>query len=427
MLKLQELIRRDKDKLAACVVEENGKTFVDAQGDVFRGLEVVEHAAGAGTLLQGESLANVAKDVDIVSHRDPLGVCAGIPAFNFPAMIPLWMFPLALVAGNSFLLKPSEKVPGAAMMLAALAQEAGVPDGVLNVVHGAHDVVNFMCDAPDIRAVSFVGGCTAGEYIHARATANGKRVQANMGAKNHGVVLPDAQKDATLNALTGACYGAAGQRCMALPVSIFVGDSQQWIPELIKRAESLKVSAGVEKDADLGPMIDRAALERAHALIQSAEDEGATILLDGRNISVPDYPNGNFLGPTIIDNVQPHMKCYTEEIFGPVQIIMRAETLDDAITTINANPFGNGTAIFTQSGAAARKFVNDVDVGQVGVNLPIPVPLPMFSFTGSRGSFVGAKHFYGKEGIQFYTQLKTVTSNWSESSIPSAMAFPQTK
>lgn len=427
MLKYQELIRRDQEKIAASIVEENGKTFPDAMGDVFRGLEVVEHAAGIGSLQMGESLHDVASNVDITSHLKPLGVCAGIAPFNFPAMIPLWMFPMAIACGNTFVLKPSERDPGAAMILAELLQEAGLPDGVLNVVHGAHDTVNFICDAPAIRAVSFVGSNTAGEYIHARATATGKRVQSNMAAKNHGVILPDANKEKTLAAIVGAAFGASGQRCMALPVNIFVGDAQEWIGDLVDMAGRLKISAGCEKSADFGPMISPEAKQRAIDIINSSEKAGAKILLDGRGITVADYPDGNFLGATIVDGVTTSMECYQEEIFGPVLSIMRVDTIDEAIELINNNPYGNGTALFTRSGAAARKFQHDVDVGQVGINLPIPVPLPMFSFTGSRGSFVGSQHFYGKEGVKFYTQIQTTTANWSEDDIPSGLTFESSR
>eukprot|EP00019_Armaparvus_languidus_P001306 CAMPEP_0168595934 /NCGR_PEP_ID=MMETSP0420-20121227/9748_1 /TAXON_ID=498008 /ORGANISM="Pessonella sp." /LENGTH=453 /DNA_ID=CAMNT_0008632457 /DNA_START=199 /DNA_END=1560 /DNA_ORIENTATION=+ len=427
MFKLQELIRRDQDKIAACIVEENGKTFVDAQGDVFRGLEVVEFAAGVATPLLGETLSNVGTSVDIHSIRQPLGVVGGICPFNFPAMIPLWMFPLAIACGNTFVMKPSEKDPGAAMMLAKLAIEAGVPPGVLNVIHGAHEAVNHICDHKHIKAISFVGSNTAGEYIHDRGSKNGKRVQSNMAAKNHGVILPDANKEKTLDALVGAAFGASGQRCMALPVNVFVGEASEWIDGLVERTKKLRVSAGVEKDTDVGPMISKESRERAIKLIDTAEKQGAKILLDGRSLKVDAYPDGNFLGPTIITNVKPGMDCYDEEIFGPVLCCVSVETLDDAIELINNNPYGNGTAIFTRSGATARYFQTEVDVGQVGINLPIPVPLPMFSFTGSRGSFIGARNFYGRDGVHFYTQVKTITSNWSEDDIPNGLHFPQTK
>jgi malonate-semialdehyde dehydrogenase (acetylating)/methylmalonate-semialdehyde dehydrogenase len=414
MFKLQALINQHMEELATSVTREQGKTLVDARGDVFRGLEVVEHSCGVANLQMGETVENVGKNIDTYSYRQPLGVCAGITPFNFPAMIPLWMFPLAIACGNTFVLKPSEKDPGASMILARLAKEAGLPAGVLNIIHGTRDAVNFICDEPRIRAISFVGSDQAGRYIHARGTASGKRVQSNMAAKNHATILPDANKDATLNALTGAAFGAAGQRCMALSTAVFVGESKDWLPDLVERAKKLKVSSGFTPGADLGPLISKEAKERVSRLIQSGIDQGAKALLDGRNIKVPDFPKGNFVGPTILTNVRPDMECYKEEIFGPVLLCLTVDTLDDAIKLINSNPYGNGTAIFTRSGAAARKFQHEIDVGQVGVNIPIPVPLPFFSFTGSRGSFLGASHFYGKAGAHFYTQTKTITSLWKE-------------
>jgi malonate-semialdehyde dehydrogenase (acetylating)/methylmalonate-semialdehyde dehydrogenase len=409
---LHRLIRTNEDEIVQSIVAENGKTAIDAKGDVFRGLEVVEYAAGAGNAIMGETLENLARGVDTYSFRQPIGVCAGICPFNFPAMIPLWMFPMALVCGNTYLMKPSERTPGATMILARLAQEAGVPDGVLNIVHGTTDTVNFLCDHPAIKAVSVVGSNRAGEYIHERGSRNGKRVQSNMGAKNHATVMGDANKETTLNALTAAAFGAAGQRCMALSVACFVGEARKWIPELVPRAAGLRVGAGHDPKTDLGPLISVEASARASELVQSAVNEGAKLLLDGRGVKVQGYPRGNFIGPTVITGVKPHMKCYQEEIFGPVLLCMEADTLDEAITLINANPYGNGTAIFTQSGSAARKYQSEIDVGQVGINVPIPVPLPMFSFTGSRGSFRGATHFYGKQGVNFFTQIKTITSNW---------------
>ncbi|KAJ3152982.1 hypothetical protein HDU86_005438 [Geranomyces michiganensis] len=412
MLNLQLLVRDHMDELAISIVTEQGKTFSDAKGDVLRGLQVVENACGIPSLLMGEQLP-VATDMDTFTIREPLGVVAGIAPFNFPAMIPLWMFPLAIATGNTCVMKPSERDPGAMMLLAKLAEQAGVPKGVLNVVHGGVDTVNYICDDPAVRAISFVGSDHAGKYIFARGTANGKRVQANLGAKNHGVVMPDANKNHTLNQLVGAAFGAAGQRCMALSTVVFVGKAKDWLPELVERAKKLKVSGGFEKDADLGPMITPQAKQRCHDLIQSGVDEGATLVLDGRGVKVADkYKEGNFVGPTILSDVTPNMKCYTEEIFGPVLVCLFADTLDEAIKMVNKNPYGNGTAIFTNSGAVARKFTEEIDVGQVGVNVPIPVPLPMFSFTGSRGSIQGDLNFYGKSGVQFYTSFKTVTQLW---------------
>ncbi|CAB3977350.1 methylmalonate-semialdehyde dehydrogenase [acylating], mitochondrial [Paramuricea clavata] len=410
----QGLVKSNLKEVAQSITLEQGKTLADAEGDVHRGLQVVEHACSITSLQLGETLPSITQDMDMYSYRFPLGVCAGIAPFNFPAMIPLWMFPLAVVCGNTFVMKPSERVPGATMLLAKLAQDAGLPDGVLNVIHGAHEAVNFICDDPSIQAISFVGSDQAGKYIYDRGSQNRKRVQSNMGAKNHGVIMPDANKDHALNQLVGAAFGAAGQRCMALSTAIFVGESKDWIPEFVERAKKLKVNAGHQPDADLGPLISPQAKDRVCDLVQSGADEGATIDLDGRGVKVEGYEKGNFVGPTVISGVKPNMKCYKEEIFGPVLLAMTADNLEEAVEIINNNEYGNGTAIFTSSGAVARRFQNDVNVGQIGVNVPIPVALPMFSFTGSRGSFLGSSHFYGKEGISFYTQAKTITSLWKE-------------
>ncbi|KAK2983183.1 hypothetical protein RJ640_018528 [Escallonia rubra] len=395
MLKLQELIRRDMDKLAMNITTEQGKTLKDAQGDVFRGLEVVEHACGMASLQMGEYIPNVSTGIDTYSIREPLGVCAGICPFNFPAMIPLWMFPVAVTCGNTFILKPSEKDPGASVILAELAMEAGLPSGVLNIVHGTNDIVNAICDDDDIRAVSFVGSNTAGMHIYARASAKGKRVQSNMGAKNHGVVMPDASMDATLNALVAAGFGAAGQR----------------EKKLVERAKALNVNAGTDPQADLGPVISKQAKERICKLIQSGVESGAKLLLDGRNIMVPGYEQGNFIGPTILSGVTADMECY------------KADSLEEAISILNRNKYGNGAAIFTTSGVAARKFQTEIEAGQVGINVPIPVPLPFFSFTGSKASFAGDLNFYGKAGVNFFTQIKTVTQQWKDSPTGSGVSL----
>ncbi len=410
-LTYQALIREHMDELAELLTSEQGKTIADARGDVFRGLEVVEHAAGIANLQMGDFVENVATGVDTYSIWQPLGVCAGITPFNFPAMIPLWMFPMAIATGNTFILKPSEQDPMVTLRLVELAIEAGVPKGVLNVVHGGKPTVDAICDHPDIKAVSFVGSTNVGHHVYDRASKAGKRVQCMMGAKNHTVILPDANKEQTLNQLAGAAFGAAGQRCMALSVVVLVGEAQQWIDDIKAKAEGLVVSAG-KHDKDLGPLISPQAKERVERLIQTGVDEGADLLLDGRGIVVDGYENGNFVGPTIFDKVTTDMQIYSQEIFGPVLCIMRADSLDEAIDIINANPNGNGTAIFTQSGAAAHKFQQDIDVGQVGINLPIPVPLPMFSFSGSRASKLGDLGPYGKQAVQFYTQTKTVTARW---------------
>lgn len=429
MFKLAELIRRDQKKLAAKITEEQGKTLPDAEGDVLRGLQVVEHACSVTSLLLGETMPSISKDMDTFSHRVPLGVTAGITPFNFPAMIPLWMFPLALVCGNTMLLKPSERDPGACMMLVEMAKAAGIPDGAVNVIHGTHESVRFICDHPDIKAISFVGSDQAGQFIYERGSKSGKRVQSNMGAKNHGVVMPDANKESTLNQLVAAAFGAAGQRCMALSTAVFVGKSKEWLPELVKRSQKLKVGPGWEPGVDLGPVISPSAKQKIYDLVESGVKEGAKILLDGRKVVVKGYEKGNFVGPTIISDVKSSMKCYKEEIFGPVLCVMTVDTMDDAVELINRNPYGNGTAIFTTNGATARKFTERIDVGQIGINVPIPVPLPMFSFTGSRGSFRGDTNFYGKAGVNFFTQLKTVTQLWREDDASAEakpqLAFPQ--
>ncbi|XKL65157.1 hypothetical protein PGB90_005243 [Kerria lacca] len=414
MFKYQNIIKNNLEKLAKTITEEQGKTLSDAEGDVFRGLQVVEYCCNIPSLLMGETLSNVTKDMDIHSYRVPIGVTAGIAPFNFPAMIPLWMFPVAAVCGNTCVIKPSEKDPGACMMLMEMFNEAGAPPGLVNVIHGTNDAVNFICDHPDIKAISFVGSDIAGKHVYERGCKNGKRVQSNMGAKNHGVVLPDANKVRSINQIIGAAFGAAGQRCMALSTLILVGETKNWLSELKEKSQKLKIGYGGDPNVDVGPVISPQAKQRILKLIQSGIDEGASILLDGRNITVPGYEDGNFIGPTILINVQPHMQCYKEEIFGPVLICLTADTLDEAITIINANPYGNGTALFTTNGAYARKFTNEVDCGQIGINVPIPVPLSIFSFTGSRGSFQGDLHFYGKQAICFYTETKTVTQLWNE-------------
>lgn len=414
MLKLQALVREHMSRIAQTLSAEQGKTLADAEGDVFRGLEVVEHACSIGTLQLGEFAENVAGGVDTYSIRHPIGVCAGISPFNFPAMIPLWMFPMAIVCGNTFILKPSEQDPMTPMLLAELALEAGLPPGVLNIIHGGKRAVDALCTHRDIVAVSFVGSTAVGTHVYNLASQHGKRVQCMMGAKNHAVVLPDANKEQSLNSLVGATFGAAGQRCMATSVTVLVGEARKWIPDIVAKAKTLKVSAGTEKGADLGPVVSKNAKNRILGLIEDGVKEGATLELDGRGIKVAGYEQGNFIGPTIFSGVKPQMKIYTTEIFGPVMTIVGVDTLDEAIALINDNPFGNGTGIFTQSGAAARKFQNEIDVGQVGINVPIPVPVPFFSFTGSRGSKLGDLGPYGKQAVQFYTQTKTITSRWFE-------------
>lgn len=412
MLKFQALIRENMARIAKTLTAEQGKTLPDAEGDIFRGLEVVEHACSIGTLQQGGFAENVAGGVDTYTLQQPIGVCAGITPFNFPAMIPLWMFPMAIVCGNTFVLKPSEQDPLSTMQLVELALEAGIPKGVLNVVHGGKEVVDAICSHPLIKAISFVGSTAVGTHVYRLGSEHGKRVQSMMGAKNHAVVLPDANREQAINALVGASFGAAGQRCMATSVVVLVGAAQQWLPDLVEKAKTLKVNAGHEPGTDVGPVVSRAAKARILGLIESGVKQGATLALDGRDAKVKGYEEGNFVGPTVFTNVKTDMDIYTQEIFGPVLVVLTAATLDEAIAIVNANPFGNGVGLFTQSGAAARKFQSEIDIGQVGINIPIPVPVPYFSFTGSRGSKLGDLGPYGKQVVQFYTQTKTVTARW---------------
>jgi malonate-semialdehyde dehydrogenase (acetylating)/methylmalonate-semialdehyde dehydrogenase len=420
MLKLQALIREHMSRIAVTLSAEQGKTIADAEGDVFRGLEVVEHACSIGSLQMGEFAENVAGGVDTYTIRQPIGVCAGITPFNFPAMCPLWMFPMAIVCGNTFVLKPSEQDPMTPMLLAELAQQAGLPPGVLNIIHGGKRAVDAICSHPDIVAVSFVGSTHVGTHVYNLSSEHGKRVQCMMGAKNHAVVMPDANKEHSLNALVGSTFGAAGQRCMATSVTVLVGEAQKWIPDIVAKAKTLKVNAGSEKGTDVGPVVSKNAKNRILGLVEEGVKQGAKLELDGRSVKVPGFEKGNFVGPTIFSGVTTEMSIYTTEIFGPVMVIVGVNSLDEAIALINNNPFGNGTGIFTQSGAAARKFQNEIDVGQVGINVPIPVPVPFFSFTGSRGSKLGDLGPYGKQAIQFYTQTKTITSRWFDDSAVSA-------
>lgn len=411
MLKYQSLLRENIEELAQLITEEQGKTLADARGDVIRGIEVVEFCASVPSLMMGETLGNVSAHMDTYSYRYPLGVCAGIAPFNFPAMIPLWMFTLGITCGNTYIFKPSERVAGTSMLLMQLLADTKMPEGVVNMVHGDKQAVDWLLNSPDIKSVSFVGSSPIGEYIHQKGTHNGKRVQSNMGARNHAVIMPDANREDVINSLTSAAFGASGQRCMALSVAIFVGDSKQWISDIAQKAKGLTVSAGIN-NPDLGPLISREQQLKVRKIIKHASSEGADVLLDGSDYVNPKYPDGYFIGPTLIAGVKQSMECYKQEIFGPVLCVMTVDTFEEALQIINENEYGNGTAIFTKSGAVARKFQNDVEVGQIGINVPIPVPLPMFSFTGNKGSFRGDLNFYGKAGVHFYTQLKTVTSKW---------------
>ncbi|MEL7797395.1 UNVERIFIED_ORG: methylmalonate-semialdehyde dehydrogenase [acylating] [Idiomarina abyssalis] len=417
MMRYQALLKEHQEEIAETLAQETGKTFEDAKGDVWRGIEVVEHAANIPSLLMGETVENVARKIDSYSYTQPLGVCAGITPFNFPAMIPLWMFPLAIACGNTFILKPSEQDPLTPTRLAELFEEAGAPKGVLQVLHGNKDQVDFLLDHPDVRALSFVGSVPVAEYIYRRGTENGKRVQAFAGAKNHCVIMPDANKQQVINNMVGSSVGAAGQRCMAISVAVFVGAAKEWIPEIAEAIAKVRPGAWNDEGAAYGPVISPQAKERVEALITQGEKEGAKLLVDGRNCKVDGLPNGNWVGPTVFSNVTPDMEIYKTEIFGPVLCATEVDSLEDALELVNNNPYGNGTSIFTASGAAARKYQHEVEVGQVGINIPIPVPLPFFSFTGWKRSFFGDLHAYGKQGVRFYSETKTVTARWFESDL----------
>ncbi|MCL9781967.1 CoA-acylating methylmalonate-semialdehyde dehydrogenase [Vibrio sp. S4M6] len=418
MLKYQHLLKEHHDELAQILSQETGKTLADAKGDVWRGIEVVEQAANISSNMMGEMVENVATNIDTYSMIQPLGVCCGITPFNFPAMIPLWMFPIAIASGNTFVLKPSEQVPLTAMRLAELFKEAGAPKGVLQIVHGKKEQVDYLLAHPEIKTISFVGSVPVAQYIYEQGTKHFKRVQAFAGAKNHMVVMPDANKDQVVSNLVGSSVGAAGQRCMAISVAVFVGSSKEWISDL--KTEMAKIHPGKWDDnsAAYGPLISQQAKQRVLRLIQEGKDQGAICELDGSECHVDGLPNGNWVGPTIFSNVSTEMTIYKEEIFGPVLLCVEVDTLEEAIELINRNPYGNGTSIFTANGAAARKYQHEILVGQVGVNVPIPVPLPFFSFTGWRGSFYGDLHAYGKQAVRFYTETKTVTSRWFDDDIP---------
>ncbi|MBI4081283.1 MAG: CoA-acylating methylmalonate-semialdehyde dehydrogenase [Candidatus Lambdaproteobacteria bacterium] len=412
LFRYRQMLESESEELARLISHDHGKTLPDARGEVLRGIEVVEFACGMPTLIQGATVQDVARGIDTRSIRQPLGVCAGITPFNFPVMVPMWMFPVAIAAGNTFVLKPSERVPRAAVRLAELAKEAGLPDGVLNVVHGGKAAVDALIDHPGVRAVSFVGSEPVARHVYRRAGEQGKRVQALSGAKNHLVVMPDCTWDKTIEGIMGAGYGSAGERCMAVSVVVAVGDAGDvLIGKLRDAAGKLKVGRGTDPGAEMGPLITRQHKERVLGHIARGVDEKATLALDGRAHPLTARP-GNFVGPTLFDGVQPQMSIYQAEIFGPVLSVVRAATLEEAIALVNGNPYGNGTALFTNSGAAARKFENEVQVGMVGLNVPVPVPLAFFSFSGWKNSFFGDLHVHGRDGVQFYTETKTVTARW---------------
>jgi malonate-semialdehyde dehydrogenase (acetylating)/methylmalonate-semialdehyde dehydrogenase len=426
----RELVNAHVDELAEIISAEHGKVVSDAKGEVQRGLEVIEFACGIPQLLKGEFSEQVSSGVDAYSFRQPLGVVAGITPFNFPAMVPMWMHPIAIACGNTFVLKPSERDPSASRLVAELWQRAGLPDGVYNVVHGDKEAVDAILDHPGIAAVSFVGSTPIARYVHQRASASGKRVQALGGAKNHAVVLPDADLDFAADHLTAAGYGSAGQRCMAISAVVAVGAAGDTLVQKLKeRAEVVRVGPGDDESAEMGPVVTREAAERISSYLRIGGEEGAEVVVDGRGLSLDGYENGFFVGPSLLDNVTPAMKVYQDEIFGPVLVVVRAGTLEQAIDIVNANPFGNGTAIFTGSGEAARTFQRKVTVGMIGVNVPIPVPMAHYSFGGWKDSLFGDRHVHGTEGVSFYTRGKAITSRWPhvEHAADAAFHFPTTK
>jgi malonate-semialdehyde dehydrogenase (acetylating)/methylmalonate-semialdehyde dehydrogenase len=422
------LLKEHAQQLAEIVSREHGKIVSDAEGEVARALEVVDFACSLTHQLKGELSENVSTNIDTYSLRQPLGVCAGITPVNFPMMVPAWMFASAIACGNTFVLKPSERDPSASLLVAELFERAGLPAGVFNVVHGDKAAVDALLTHPGVAAISFVGSTPIARYIYETAAANGKRVQALGGAKNHMVIMPDADLDAAADALVSAAYGSAGQRCMAISASVAVGDAADALMErVLARIGKLKIGPGHDRGNDMGPVISPAARDRILQYIDEGQRAGASLLADGRGLRVPGHENGFFIGPTLFDNVTPSMSIYREEIFGPVLVNLRAQSLDEALAIIRANPYGNGTAIFTRSGAAARHFQNAVDVGMVGVNVPIPVPVGYYSFGGWKASLFGDLHIYGEDGFRFYTRTKVVTSRWHESNAGMNLGFPTHK
>ncbi len=420
----RELVNSRIDDLAGIISDEHGKVLSDARGEVQRGLEVVEFACGIPQLLKGDYSDQVSAGVDSYSFRQPLGVVAGITPFNFPVMVPCWMHPVAIACGNTFVLKPSERDPSASLLIAELWAQAGLPDGVFNVVHGDKVAVDALLDAEQVAAVSFVGSTPIARYIHQRATANGKRVQALGGAKNHAVVLPDADLDFAANHLTAAAFGSAGQRCMAISAAVAVGPAGDALIDVLReKARTVKVGPGRDADSEMGPVVTRESRSRVVGLIESGAQEGATLVVDGRDLVVEGHEDGFFIGPTVLDHVTAEMAAYREEIFGPVLVVTRVDTLDEAIALINANPYGNGTAVFTASGESARRFQREVTVGMIGVNVPIPVPMAYHSFGGWKDSLFGESHIHGPEGVRFYTRAKVVTSRWPHVEHPVAASY----
>ena len=420
MQKFLQLMQRDQKALAKIVTEEHGKTLPDAMGSVQRGIEVVEFACGIPHLLKGEHAENVGTQVDTHTLRQPVGVCAGITPFNFPVMVPLWMFPMAIACGNTFILKPSEKVPSASVRMAELLKEAGLPDGVLNVVHGDKAAVDAILGHAGVHAVSFVGSTPIAKYIYEQCAKSGKRVQALGGAKNHAIVLPDADLEFAADALIGAAYGSAGERCMAISAVVAVGAAGDPLVKLLdQKARAIKIGPGDQDGVDMGPLVTCQHRDKVAGYIDAGIKEGAKLVLDGRpGASGSKFGEGFFLGTTLFDNVKPEMSIYRDEIFGPVLVVLRAQTIDEAIALVNKNPYANGTAIFTESGGAARRFVSEIQVGMVGVNVPIPVPVAYFSFGGWKNSLFGDLHVHGVEAVKFYTRTKVITTRWPHQDTP---------
>jgi malonate-semialdehyde dehydrogenase (acetylating) / methylmalonate-semialdehyde dehydrogenase len=424
MFKFRELVNSHAKELAEIISDEHGKVIHDALGEVQRGLEVVEFACGIPQLLKGEYTDQASTGVDVFSFREPLGVVAGITPFNFPIMVPMWMHPVAIACGNTFILKPSERDPSVSLRVAELYSEAGLPNGVFNVVQGDKEVVDAILDHADIAAVSFVGSTPIARYIHERGTQKGKRVQALGGAKNHAIVLPDTDVDFASDHLVAAAFGSAGERCMAISAAVTVGDAADPVLEAVaSKAQSVKVGPGRDVKSEMGPVVTPQARDRIVSLITSGEQQGARLTVDGRGYRVPGHDEGFWVGPTVIDQVTPEMDVYKEEIFGPVLSVVRADSVDEAIALINSNPYGNGTAIFTSSGEAARRFMRGVKVGMIGVNVPIPVPMAYYSFGGWKDSLFGDKHIHGPEGVSFYTRAKVVTSRWPHVEHPAGASY----
>ncbi|WP_020410883.1 CoA-acylating methylmalonate-semialdehyde dehydrogenase [Hahella ganghwensis] len=425
LFRFKMILEERMDELARAISSEHGKVFEDAKGEIIRGMEVVEFACGIPHLLKGEITEQVGRGVDAWSVNQPLGVVAGISPFNFPAMVPMWMWPVAIACGNTFILKPSEKDPSAPLLVAQWLKEAGLPDGVFNVVNGDKEAVDVLLTHQDIQAVSFVGSTPIAEYIYSTASAHGKRVQALGGAKNHLVVMPDADLDMAVNALTGAAYGSAGERCMAISVAVAVGDvADELVAKLADKARSLKIGNGEQTGLDMGPLVTKEHLAKVTGYVGQGVEEGAILVVDGRGIKVPGCETGYFIGGCLFDHVTPEMTIYQEEIFGPVLAVVRVPDYVSAVKLINAHEYGNGTAIFTRSGGAARQFVHDIQVGMVGVNVPIPVPMAFHSFGGWKRSLFGSNHVHGMEGVKFYTKRKAVTARWPEGDMGVEFVMP---